>query len=1097
MLSQLRFRKSLGFSYQEITRYVTSNAGPGRGRGEQQQQRVASMSSGHRRVPTNKTNQPNENTIQLPRVVACYQPLLVRIFNDLQGRKGDKDGPLMNATDAVSNMFTLSTNYIKQLQINIGIGRKTSYASKSQQQQTNDISAAKLREFLELSEATLDLTPAEWSAFCSSLIILKPKNARLWALLDEAIAKSVRADTQHLVSMTMRRRTAAGGNKSQAEATQLMDSLLLRMHCMRESTTEAPTASWNKKHSFNYKKRDRNAGGPLTAHAIALAFQKLHKLGDLETLLRAPYSGLKAEPARDADARHTRIHGYKGSTPAEAEAAAAAAAPKYVSPFAAVNSHKGSWAPKTYDTTAMTMSSTLPALERITLCLGVLDWALSTTPKTSQESAVMSYLRNVVVCNAWYHQARQCITESSHVPLHALLYSWEALAGMPTELRRSSNGSGSGGGSGSGSGGGQTRHLAVGAEEEKKGQDRKKPGPVVDADGMHELQLQSQQFTSEAAYTDLTAVLAGLVEKDSANANANGKMAEEEEDEDSGDLPMTATAVNKLLLFQTLYSLVKSSLSNSPHQLSEGRSGDFSQADLSILESLMQSMITSGIKSTELIKSVGDLCERNEFFSWYGKKALLLFDQLVALEENVLALRVLEQYHRQSSEGKGLDILGTSYFPSELSQAALQLIWKELNHKLTSPQTRFTAGDTVLALSIFSRVDQIPANAGAGAKKSASRGVQGNRGATTSTSNASHANKESKYTRMLASVEAQVVQQLTEQLNNSTSQTDMHTQWTPKDCSQVLSCYGKVGRLHPTMVDLLNRLLGSFFHSGDPNLLPVEFSSIVHANARLNHRPSFLKAMGAVIIEPYKLRADMVRKDSNRSKNWTNLNYFSIKSFISVLWSLSVLECLDEKTYDSIQPLLEMVHEHGGGVRLEGFIRTALDQISLDQQFVRGTFQKSGMRNDIDGHFYNNKSVEVISSRLHQDVSISLNGMGVSHQNEAVLNNGYTADIFIPPSSDFSNFVYSRGNALSADYRHHSSSVGTVIEIDGPGHFETYMMRPLGKTAMKQRHIRQAGYNLISLPYWSWPFNDGHDEKKEMLVQLLKHSCAESTKESK
>jgi hypothetical protein len=345
-----------------------------------------------------------------------------------------------------------------------------------------------------------------------------------------------------------------------------------------------------------------------------------------------------------------------------------------------------------------------------------------------------------------------------------------------------------------------------------------------------------------------------------------------------------------------------------------------------------------------------------------------------------------------------------------------------------------------------------------------------------------------------------VIQHLTEQLNGAAS---AEAAWTPKDCSQVLSCYGKVGRRHPTMIDSLNRLLDGFLTQADPRLnAEHEFPNILHANARLNNRPIFLKSMGNAILEPYRLNADKIRNSQTRSpdekngKNWGD-NTHSMKTFISVLWSLSALECLDAETYDSLQPLLEIVHEEGAkSTRTEGFIRTAMDQISLDQQFVRGTFQNSGMRNDIDGHLYSNKSVEVLSSHLHSDVSTTLKNIGVSHENEHVLNNGYTADIFIRPDSDFSNFVYSHGH-VAADYRKHSKSLGTVIEIDGPGHWETYMMRPLGKTAMKHRHIRQAGYNFISLPYWKWHVHDEHDTKRGSIINFLRNSCVEEeSKES-
>ena len=84
-------------------------------------------------------------------------------------------------------------------------------------------------------------------------------------------------------------------------------------------------------------------------------------------------------------------------------------------------------------------------------------------------------------------------------------------------------------------------------------------------------------------------------------------------------------------------------------------------------------------------------------------------------------------------------------------------------------------------------------------------------------------------------------------------------------------------------------------------------------------------------------------------------------------------------------------------------------------------------------------------------------------------NIGYSADIFIRPDTNIAHYVYalaarsanSKNSNLNVNYEVHSKSLGTVIEIDGPSHYETYMQRPLGPTSMKHRHLRAAGYNLI------------------------------------
>jgi len=1040
--------------------------------------RVSMRKSGHRRFPNTNQAKLNGSIIELPRIVVCYQPLLVRIFNDLQREIGEP-GP--HALQAVANTCTLSAKHVKYLQDNISMGRKHTAVSKVQIEKSNELNADQLREHLEQSDATLNLTVSEWSRLCSSLVILKPKKTRMWMLLDAAIAKSIRDDARELHGWG-KRKDGDVDKLPLSDATQLLDSLLLRMHCLKYAGDPgAPTSTTAR--DKKWRPNQTSGAGKLAAHEVAIVMRRLQESGDLEVLLRAPYSWERAR-ARAAAAPVVVVPKGKTGDYSWEEKAAAAVVPtrkagdgagtkaedspsKWVSPYMATTHGRGGvWVPNTYvdDEPAMpTSSSPLPALERITLCLEVLDWVIVTAPKTSPS---VEYLRTVVAFNAWHEQARSCVTDGVHVPLYTLLYAWETLANVPAELRRVVEDSM------------RIRHFAVGRGELTN--NPMKPGVVIDSD--YKSSIATDPITSESAYEGLTRVLEKVVDKSSqlavqqkaANAAAAAAAAESEMTTDS-------KAVNKLILFQTLYSLVRSSLANSPHQLSEGRSNDYSQTDLSIVESLMQSMIASGIKSTELIKSVGDLCERNEFFTWYGRKALPLFDQLVSLNENALALRVLKQYHRQSTEGRGLDILGNRGTDSGLSLPALELLWQELNKKLTSPNTRFNSDDMVLAVSIFSRVDQF------------TLGVGGS-----NVAKVSHmANKEaqSKFTKMLMSVEVNVIQHLTEQLDGKLSASTSTRAWTPKDCSHVLSCYGKVGRKHPTMIDALNRLLGGFMAQNDPRLnVEHEFPNILGANARLNNRPSFLKSMGDAILKPYQVNADKIRKSQARpstmSKSWGG-NTHSMKTFISAMWSLSALECLDAKTYDSIQPLLAIVHEEAWKASgTHGFIRTAMDQISLEQQFVRGTYRTDGMRNDIDGHLYSNKSVEVLSSHLHNDVSITLKNIGVSHENEYVLNNGYTADIFIRPESDFSNFVYSRGH-VAADYRKHTESLGTVIEIDGPGHFETYMMQPLGRTAMKHRHIRQAGYNFISLPYWKWHVYDDYNAKKETIINFLRNSCVE------
>ena len=173
------------------------------------------------------------------------------------------------------------------------------------------------------------------------------------------------------------------------------------------------------------------------------------------------------------------------------------------------------------------------------------------------------------------------------------------------------------------------------------------------------------------------------------------------------------------------------------------------------------------------------------------------------------------------------------------------------------------------------------------------------------------------------------------------------------------------------------------------------------------------------------------------------------------------------------------------------FFRNAMDQISLDQQLLQKTFNPINGRSDVGKTSYLAKSADVQTSQFQRDISSMLKFMGISHSQEVTLNNGYSADIFIRPETDFSHFIYGNNTDenLNIDYSVHSNSLGTVIEVDGPFHFETYMLRLLGPTSMKHRHIRQSGYNLVVIPYWAWNKRETFEQKTEKIVSMLSKSC--------
>jgi hypothetical protein len=82
---------------------------------------------------------------------------------------------------------------------------------------------------------------------------------------------------------------------------------------------------------------------------------------------------------------------------------------------------------------------------------------------------------------------------------------------------------------------------------------------------------------------------------------------------------------------------------------------------------------------------------------------------------------------------------------------------------------------------------------------------------------------------------------------------------------------------------------------------------------------------------------------------------------------------------------------------------------------------------------------DVSSSFTHRDVSSVLSTMGIAHENERVLENSYVVDIFIPGSGGRREREIGKEEEGEGEGRGDVLSRGTVIEYDGPSHFESYL----------------------------------------------------------
>ena len=99
-------------------------------------------------------------------------------------------------------------------------------------------------------------------------------------------------------------------------------------------------------------------------------------------------------------------------------------------------------------------------------------------------------------------------------------------------------------------------------------------------------------------------------------------------------------------------------------------------------------------------------------------------------------------------------------------------------------------------------------------------------------------------------------------------------------------------------------------------------------------------------------------------------------------------------------------------------------------------------------------------SSLHRDVVNALVLSGTKYEEEAILGI-YSVDIAVP------------------DYK-------VAIEVDGPSHFtRTRPKRPLGPTLMKQRHLKGAGWAVVSVTSDDWGAQESWEQKTCVLRDLF------------
>lgn len=243
------------------------------------------------------------------------------------------------------------------------------------------------------------------------------------------------------------------------------------------------------------------------------------------------------------------------------------------------------------------------------------------------------------------------------------------------------------------------------------------------------------------------------------------------------------------------------------------------------------------------------------------------------------------------------------------------------------------------------------------------------------------------------------------------------------DCHMLYHGYALANRLCPAMIAALDQQIAARI-----DVIPVsQQAKIVWFCARLNHKPDYLP----VFVKTY----------FNSIEGVSRMHTYGYAVLTKMLWSLSVLHMLTPEQFLSVHRLLtRYVKDNMDSSVVSSWMCQQLRQVCVEMSIHASSMQDEEAKqhiltateqlmNAVKGttawkFLQRSNKADIVSSFTHRDASSVLSEMGITHENEKMLDNGYIADVFMPASV--------------ARRLPPGSSKGVVIEFDGPQHFESY-----------------------------------------------------------
>ncbi len=437
---------------------------------------------------------------------------------------------------------------------------------------------------------------------------------------------------------------------------------------------------------------------------------------------------------------------------------------------------------------------------------------------------------------------------------------------------------------------------------------------------------------------------------------------------------------NAYLIYKQLYQQVIYSITTEPLQIVHQDEG---------ICTLFESMIAAKFKSSQCINKFFEVVSSRGMD--YQKVGVRLFNSLVQLDSIPFATTVLDSMVKNA--GMKLEYLFTQSSkgkPFLITDEAKEQVLRTLQE---SSIQNYVAGET--GLSSSSVVD----HEGESASFAIVKRKTSHLGLALFCFN--REDKKTPYYRLLEQLEVSLLSHL--------KQVSGHA--VPiNESIGLLNCYALVGRRQPDVMRALDDIIEDNFDK----LSTKQLSTIIWCCARLNHQPQYLlKATNVYFHE---------------MKSITTLSTPGAYALSRTLWALAVLQRLDVDRFLSIQSLLFKASQLLQGVEMHSWMIKQLTQIQIELMLrhqhdvhinieeqlkpLNEFLQRSPTYKNLNKRILR----ESVSSWTHLDASRVLTEMGIAHENEKLLPNGYVIDIFISLQDK-----------------------GIAVEFDGPSHFESYL----------------------------------------------------------